>query len=298
MKFLLLPAAFALWLFSTIDAQAQASLETATQERVNIRAGDLTLGATLYLPPGEHPPLPVIVTGHGSAPSTRDDVGFYTNLALRLGYAVLSYDKRGTGDSGGQYRPFSVEHSLADFQTLASDHAEATRWVASHPSIDRTRIGYLGGSQAGWIMPLAAHLLKGEINIQFVVIGEGTPLSAEAEAIHGDFLTARYEANDTLTRFDIAEADRLLSDFEPVRGFDPTSFLEDYATPTLWIFGLNDPVIPIQPSIDRLAGLIARGHYHHSIEVLPFSDHNFTNTATGERYDLADIIRPWIDTLD
>jgi len=285
-----------LFLLGFTDASAQSPLSLATQERVMIDAGDINLGATLYRPAGATGPMPVLVTGHGSSATTRDGVGFYTNLGLRLGFAVLSYDKRGTGESGGAYVPFSVDTSDAVFRTLAADHAAATRWLAGRDDIDPARIGYLGGSQAGWILPLAVTLLDqvDDPDVAFVVIGEGTPLSAAAEDLHDDVLTEVYERNGDLTRLDIARGDASIADTSPGAGYNPDSIWPRYTTPTLWLFGLDDPVIPIQPSIDRLGDLIEAGQLHHDLHILAFGDHNFTNTRTNARYDLAPIIDGWI----
>lgn len=263
-------------------------ISEAVKQDVMISAGDVVLGATLYLPRAVSGKLPGIVTAHGSAPTTRDGVAFYTNHALKMGFAVLSFDKRGTGQSTGTYVPFDVETSEAVFDNLAADLVHAMRWLQAQPSIDPVRTGFLGGSQAGWIMPLAASI---EPSAAFIIIGEGVPVTAYEEAVHGTI-----SGETTWHPQTIARADAALRSVNPteIQGYDPAPVLASIDTPTLWLFGLRDPVIPIMPSLERLEALIRSGKTNHDIHVFPFGDHNFLNVATQQRYDVSAVAEPWL----
>ena len=261
------------------------------EQKVLIEAGDIMLGATLYRPAGVTGAVPAIVTAHGSAPSTREGVGFYTNRALEMGFAVLSFDKRGTGDSSGEYEAFTVEQSDRIFHDLAMDVVWSVRWLAKQDRIDASRIGLLGGSQAGWVMPLAA---SNEPLVKFIIIGEGVPLSAGEEAVHENYLLTHAPDAETYDELPIAEADQALYQYDGMTGYDPAPQLEALDIPVLWFFGLRDWVIPVTPSIDRLEALISSGKSNHEVHVFAFGDHNFTNRATGERYDLVAIMQPWL----
>lgn len=278
-------AALVLLAFS---AAVATPIEDSHKTDVMIEAGDVTLGATLYRPAGATGDLPAIVTGHGSAPSTRDGVGFYTHHALKLGFAVLSFDKRGTGQSTGTYVPFSVETSDAAFRDLAADMAHSVRWLKQQPGIDTSRIGFFGGSQAGWIMPLAATLEPG---IAFIIIGEGVPVTAYEEAVHGAASGEMVWNLDAILKADDAlrAADRSAD-----QGYDPAPVLASLEVPTLWFFGLRDPVIPIAPSLERLEALVRSGKTNNDIHVFPYGDHNFLNVSTGERYDVGAVAGAWL----
>ncbi len=265
-------------------------IEDAHKERVMIKAGNVTLGATLYRPAGALGKLPGIVTVHGSAPSTREDVGFYTYRALQMGFAVLSFDKRGTGESTGDYVRFSVEKSEEMMQDLAADVVYSIEWLAQQPGIDDTRLGLFGGSQAGWIMPLAASKVS---MVKFIVAGEGAPVTAGEEATHGD-VGGDGEGWD---RNKIQKADTALWQYQGDHGFDPAPILQDLNTPTLWIFGLRDDVIPVYPSLERLENLIRDGKTNNAVHIFPFGDHNFRNTATGDRYDVRKVAQDWLTDI-
>ena len=62
------------------------------------------------------------------------------------GLAVLTYDKRGVGDSGGVYQEYASESNLS---LLAQDALAGVNYLKGRPEIDSRRIGLIGASQAG-----------------------------------------------------------------------------------------------------------------------------------------------------
>ena len=95
-------------------------------------------------------------------------------ILLHHGVAVLAYDKRGVGQSGGSYPGESPYPSTID--VLARDAEAAVRFLPTRPEIDRDRIGLAGHSQAGWIIPLAA---SREPAVRFAVIFSGPAVTAD-----------------------------------------------------------------------------------------------------------------------
>jgi dipeptidyl aminopeptidase/acylaminoacyl peptidase len=119
-----------------------------TEEPVSFASGDVTLAGSLRRPatPGRHP---AVVYAHGSGPGTRNQISLLAHFFLHRGMAVLSYDKRGVGQSTGDWRQI-------DFPELASDALAAVGFLRSRPDIDPGRIGLYGISQGGWVVSLAA----------------------------------------------------------------------------------------------------------------------------------------------
>lgn len=277
----------------SVSASAATAPTSHAQEEVRIPAGDVILAGTLYRPTDVKRPLPAVVLGHGSAPVTREMNRFWVNTALRTGaLAVLVFDRRGSGESTGAHEDWVVETTPSMFSNLASDMEHAVRWLAEQPGIDRNRLGLMGGSQAGWVMPLAA---SREPLIKFVIIGEGVSVPAGIEEAHGDYLDAVSEdgeANPTLQQ--MARADAFALDYIGPRGYDPSPVLEALSIPVLWIFGLYDGVIPVRQSIDRIGELQKAGRRNHELHIFPFGDHNFRNVFTGEGYDVAEVSREWL----
>jgi uncharacterized protein len=141
--------------------------EPWTDREVAIPAAGISLAATLRLPPGKGS-FPAIVLVHGSGPGSRSQLVVLASFFARLGMAVLWYDKRGCGGSGGDWKK-------VDLETLAADAVAGAAWLRARPEIDRTRVGAWGISQGGWITPLAAAL---DPQLAFVInsSGPGTSL--------------------------------------------------------------------------------------------------------------------------
>lgn len=96
------------------------------------------------VPEGNNP-RPVITLLHGSGPLTRYSFGPYPHFFASLGFAVLIYDKRGTGPSTGTRVDASTGRSMAREyypEGLSSDALAALHFLQSHPDIDPRQIGF------------------------------------------------------------------------------------------------------------------------------------------------------------
>lgn len=118
-------------------------------------------------------PHPVVVFVHGSGPVNRYGGSYHTDF-LRHGVAVLAYDKRGyTSDPQAWREP--------DFATLSADVAAAVRFAATQAELDHDRIGIVGGSQAGWVVPRAAVEAP---QTAFIILRAGAAVSAARTNLH------------------------------------------------------------------------------------------------------------------
>lgn len=107
------------------------------------------LAGRLVLPVGKNV-VPIVVLVHGAEhDSARDTYALQRTLPAE-GVGAFVYDKRGTGASGGSYSQ--------DFRLLAEDAVAAMREATHLAGPRKGRIGYQGGSQGGWVVPIAANL--------------------------------------------------------------------------------------------------------------------------------------------
>lgn len=131
-------------------------------------SGALRLRGRLVLPAthaqGAHL-LAVLV--HGSEEYSAVDHYPLQYLLPAQGIAAFVYDKRGTGGSQGRY--------TQDFERLAADAAAALEAARALHSF--ARAGFVGGSQGGWVAPLAA----AKAPVDYVVVMYGLAESALAE---------------------------------------------------------------------------------------------------------------------
>jgi pimeloyl-ACP methyl ester carboxylesterase len=106
-----------------------------------IFATDAELAGELVLPQGDGP-FPALVFLHGRGCSDRGFGVALGRLLADYGVAVLAYDKRGAGDSGGE--------CATDFAHTVDDAAAAVAWARARPEIDADRVGVLGTSAGAW----------------------------------------------------------------------------------------------------------------------------------------------------
>jgi dienelactone hydrolase len=137
---------------------------------VHFSNGNATLAGSLFLPAGERR-HPAVVLFHGSGPQARDRA-----MALwfaEQGVAALTYDKRGVGESSGDFRQ-------VPFMELAGDGLAAVAFLKARSDIDPRRIGVWGLSQGGWLGPLAASQSQ---DVAFVIAVSGPGVSPGEQMI-------------------------------------------------------------------------------------------------------------------
>jgi dipeptidyl aminopeptidase/acylaminoacyl peptidase len=202
--------------------------------------GGLVLAGTLTVPRGPGPyPAAVLVGGFG--PENRDGSfgragdGGYRALAIglaRRGVAVLRYDKRGIGGSGGPTL------SWLDARPLAIDAAAEARALAALPGVDPRRLALVGHSQGGDLALQAARVAP--VTRVVTISAPGRPLgrlpfiSSGAAGRILDRLAGPGVSRATLAR-------------------DPRRDAVRVRQPVLLVHGTRDRTVPIS-DMARLAG--------------------------------------------
>jgi uncharacterized protein len=153
---------------------------------------------------------PLVVMVHGSERTAALNSPYAYSLAAQ-DITVFVYDKRGTGDSEGEY--------TQNFELLAADAAAALAHAKSMTRGRFSRAGYFGGSQGGWVAPLAAT----RSDADFVAVGFGlvaSPIEEDREQLISEVraLGLGDQAVALVNRLSAATARLLLSDFS--QGYD------------------------------------------------------------------------------
>jgi hypothetical protein len=128
---------------------AQRATRIGRERQVAFTSDGTRLTGRLHLPDGP-PPYPAIVLVHGSGEQPGSTWFYNGDFMVAHGIAVLAYDKRGTGESGGRF--------TFDFLQLARDAAAGVAFLRTQPEIRAEHVGLSGYSQGGWVAPLAASL--------------------------------------------------------------------------------------------------------------------------------------------
>lgn len=284
-----------------------------SEGEVRVRNGPVELAGTLVRPDGPGP-HPAVVFLHGSGPVTRDGARPYAEAFARMGVASLFFDKRGVGESGGDWLTSSLD-DLADDGLAAVEHLRSLSWV------DPDRVGFWGVSQAGWVATLAA-ARDGEIGFMILISGGGA--SPRASEIYS-YTTAFREAG--LSQAERAEAEGVLELYfrylatgegreralaairegkdEPwyehaplerifpseenrenwswVASWDPAPHIRKLHMPLLLLFGEEDRAHPTPQAVARWReGLDEAGNHRATIMVFPGAGHGIRMRARHE----------------
>lgn len=296
-------------------------------EDVMIQAGSVKLAGRVYLPTGPGP-FPAIVFTHGSGPSGRDS-GRYQEEAAHFaaaGIASLVYDKRGYGESTGNWQ-------VATFEDLAQDAIAAVKYLKSRDDISPAVIGLRGASQSGWILPIAASRSK-DVKFLILISPPGvTPYEQVLYDVRTDLEDAGFSVQEVqsalaVTRSGLdysrsgkdwaghkkkleAAADKrwleiasgppdadhwLWKWMRPVIDFDSVPLMETLKVPMLVLLGEQDRETPSQIAGYRLSDAL-RNNPHALIYHFPDGDHDLRSTKEPKQNGRAPFVAGFIDSI-
>ncbi len=231
--------------FSVVNAQLVGSI---TQGKV--ASGDIALNTRLVLPdtPLKKRP-PVLIMAHG--PGRHATWTTYQSFIRRFtneGFAVVFYDKRGTGGSGGEATEVTLTNSKDVFDSLSNDIAAVAEWTKMQARIDSSRIGILGYSAGGWVAPLAANKNP---SIAFTVVLSSPIYSVAQQALHKELTQKNMPeiSMDTLHR----KMQHIASDTLSFNAFKPVEALQ---IPSLWLYGEKDSRLSVPFNTQLLDSLL------------------------------------------
>ena len=293
-------------------------------EELRFTSGDVTLAGTLYLPPGPGP-HPAIVWIHGRGKQARGGFRGWARLFAERGVASLIYDKRGAGESTGNY-------DTASMHDLANDAIAAIALLAKRKEIDAKQIGVRGNSAGGWVSAIVAN--RSPVPLAFIITTVGPSDSVRDQQIHVaqynmrrsgiDFTPEEYAAaavhmglvtgfaysstgwdalqesvrNAKTTRWakfvDLPEK----QDYEDIlwvraKQYDPAADLRKIRTPFLALYGEDDYVVPPQENVPKLERYLKEaGNPDFRIVVVPKAGHGLS--LSDEVRDLPGDVHYWL----
>ncbi|MFJ2648359.1 alpha/beta hydrolase family protein [Streptomyces sp. NPDC087420] len=275
---------------------------------VRFPGGAGTLAGSLGVPEESGGASPGVVLVGGSGSSDRHNDTYFPPIRRHLlstGLAVLSYDKRGVGESSGDWR-------AATMDDLAADASAALDFLRAQPEVRAGAVGLFGHSEGGWVALRAG---TARDDVPWVVTNScpgTTPAVQEryalANSLRADAITQQ-DIDSTLVLYDrLAEAgrrdagfveatqlvdsagrpsgwgyywaemdERLWEFVKHKQDHDPVRDAVRLRCPHLAIFGGADPLVPVADSV-RLFGATACHTDRHrratlTVEVFPGADH-------------------------
>jgi pimeloyl-ACP methyl ester carboxylesterase len=289
------------------DIASAASRTTAFSlpgdESVTIPAFGFNLGGTITRPKTAGPAPALILIG-GSGPTDRDEtvagIPIFGQVARELvnaGFAVVRYDKRGVGQSGGR----AESATIADY---AEDARGVLNWLEDQKGIDKERIGLVGHSEGALVAMLLAGRERGKVKAMALLAGPSTNGSTVVleqqkhilskmpieDAERAEKVALQEKINNAVIKGtgwnDIPDAARKVADtpwFYSFLTFDPRRAMNDTRQPVLIVHGeLDTQVMPYHA--DRLAEHARARRTKAAVEVVkvPGVNHLLVPAKTGD----------------
>jgi dienelactone hydrolase len=246
------------------------------------------LAGRIIVPAAGHTPRPAVVLVHGSGEVTGGDMMAGPGRRLAdMGFVVLAYDKRGVGQSTGEYASIGPSNSVRMFDLLAADTLAGVQALRRRPDVDTSRVGLVGYSQAGWIAPLAASRSS---DVAFVVLISGPAVSVGEEIYYSRLAGEDPGSEQGLSD---AEIDRRMRQFKGPDGYDPVPVLSKLATPSLWILGEHDRSIPVVKTRDTLERIKRDMGRPITTHIIPGVNHRLMD-STGRQPDYWRTVETWL----
>lgn len=296
-------------------------------EDVQFSNGEILLAGRLYLPHGTGS-FPAVVFTHGSGDSGRDNPRYDEEARefVKSGIACLLFDKRGCGESTGNWR-------TATFADLAGDAIAGIRYLKTRDEIDHQTMGLRGASQSGWILPIAA---RRSPDVGFLILISPPGVSPYDQVLYDvrtdledeGFPAAQVEAGIRLTRsgldyarswkgwrehikrleaaseepwLKIAAGPRdpdhwLWRWIHPVIDFDAIPVIEELRIPVLVLLGEQDRETPSQVAGYRF-GKALEGNTGSHVRYFPEGDHDLRSTTASDEDGRRPFANGFLETM-
>lgn len=240
-----------------------------------------TLVGTILKP--DHP-FAALVIVHGSGQEKR--MMEFATLLANNGIAVLTYDKRGVGESGGIYAGPEVGTNNVDstnLNLLSLDASVAANTLLANLPTKHIPLGLIGASQAGWIIPLAA---KKNSNVRFMVIFSGALVTVREQFRFQFYTQGNSHFWDTHTEEDARK--HIFNDADRYQFIDtdPCDVLSKLSIPGLWIYGGKDIQVPVKLSIEHFNTLKSKNKLFE-YKLFPDLGHNTAFSNSKEPVETA-----------
>src|ERR1700688_1335477 len=277
-----------------------------TKEEVSFHNGNVTLSGTL-LNPRTQEPHPAIILVHGSLAETRwGTIMFFADRFARRGIAALVYDKRGTGDSTGDWK-------TATYEELSDDALAGVHLLQQRKDTRPEQGGASGHSEGGAVVAIMAARSK---DVAFIISADGTTgpsyqqdlfrvrnivesngfsTDEVTKAMHfynrwlqvartgqgRDQLEAEIPKVENEKWFDLVapppQNHWAWTEYRKRANFDSLFYWANVNVPVLLLYGELDEKVPAAESIEKIDQILrTEGHSDYTEILIPAAQHNLT----------------------
>jgi len=269
---------------------------------LNFKNKKNTLDGKLILPSKRYDNVPVMIFVHGDGAMPYDAYGYYNSLWRALakkGIASYSWSKAGVDDSSGNWQNQSMDDR-------AEEVISAISMLKEYKEINISKVGLIGFSQAGWVLPKVAK--KSSLHDIIVLISPAVNWMEQGEFNSRNRLSKRgfseleiknilsENTKQTSLLSKLSYSEYLLSVKEGSSAISEDRFqfiklnwqsdsqqeLKNIKTPLLAVFGKDDENINITNSINIYKSELVSNNKDMSIKVFDNAQHALLKTEHFE----------------
>ena len=210
-------------------------------QNTTFQSGGVKLVGRLVMPRGDTK-VPVVILAHGSEHDSALDFYALQRMFPAEGIGAFVFDKRGTGLSAGTY--------TQDFNVLANDDIAALKEARRLAGARAGRVGYQGGSEAGWVVPLAVN----RTHVDFAIVSFGlavTVLEEDQESVALDMKFHHHSPGDTAKALALARAGERVIETRGREGYDTFDALRQKYRSEPWYRDVHGDFVFFIMPLDR-----------------------------------------------
>ncbi len=261
--------------------------QEVTRTNVTFKNGRFTLHGELVIPDtSNNAPAIVFLVGSGGDASHRTTYSSFVkenieDLFLEEGVAVLYFDKRGVGESGGKWQRTNLYERAADVKT-------AIEFLKTQGRIDTSRIGVVGHSQGGWVAQIVGDRYQDDVKL---IASLAAPTYDIRLKLTNEYYSRNLctgipdnEAFDKATKKAVSDINwvswfpvkREWRQLRELRFFNPEPHILELTLPALFVFNENDPNVYPGWAIGALnESFNQQVPENFNLQIIPGANHNF-----------------------
>lgn len=310
----------------TLEKEVLDNTKAPKSEDVSFESSGLSLNGTIWYSDNNEGNAFVIVTSSGN--SDRSASRAEAILFAQMGFTTFHYDKRGTGNSEGNW-------NIATIEELSADDVRAIEYFSHKTGIPLKKIGIKGSSQGASKIPYilskmqnlkygiavscpGVSLLESDLNYwknrNADLIGNEIDAATQFQRKVFEFIAGKLSRTDLEKAIDNEKSNSWFANIwvpnlhevqtDKKLLYSPIPYFETAKQPILILQGTNDEIIPANSYETIAEALIKSGNNNFKTVLLEGASHSMNNIGKSDfpywsklHPDYLTTIENWINTV-
>lgn len=304
----------------TLEKELPSIHQYPKNEDVSFESNELKINGTIWYPKNEGNKAIVILTSSGNA--DRSASRAEAKLFAQRGFTTFHYDKRGTGNSEGDWQ-------IATIEELVKDDINAIKFFSEKTGISLTNIGIKGSSQGATKIPYVLNelesleygvavscpgvsLLESDLNYwknrNAEIIGNEIEAATKLQRKVFEFIAGKLTRTDLERAIDNAKSNLWFANvwvpnldevhIDKKLLYSPIPYFQRTKQPILILQGTRDEIIPANSHKIISAALAKSGNDNYKTVLLKGASHSMYNIGESDFPYWSKLHPDYIETIE